>query len=372
MKIGIIGDTHLGSIDYSRKRRADFSAAFVNAIRLCRDNVAEAICLLGDVFDSAATRRNVDSFAEIVKEISPALIELKTNGVPLIAIPGNHEYGRGREAGELSTLEHLGFIRVLRAAEFAIRDVAICGVPWQHNPSDVPRLVEDLRRSSRSAHKILLLHNFVKGARSIPSHLWEVDPASCAGFAKIFVGHHHVYEALGDCVMPGSTETQNMLDESEKCVVIYDCESRSVEPHPLPKTHRVLVLDYDISIMPMSELISRIARDLDDNGRCAGAFVYIRVRGTVRAGNTISQAEIQEVLRGRELFDSCIELRYSTEAKTAAESLRGASVDNLLGRTFTGRQLKKAKHYLAYSDGEKLFEDIREAILSDHQKHKSR
>jgi hypothetical protein len=163
-----------------------------------------------------------------------------------------------------------------------------------------------------------------------------------------------------------------MLDESEKCVVIYDCESRSVEPHPLPKTHRVLVLDYDISIMPMSELISRIARDLDDNGRCAGAFVYIRVRGTVRAGNTISQAEIQEVLRGRELFDSCIELRYSTEAKTAAESLRGASVDNLLGRTFTGRQLKKAKHYLAYSDGEKLFEDIREAILSDHQKHKSR
>ena len=64
MRIGVIGDTHLGSTDYSRKRRTDFSAAFVNAIEACRDRKAEVICLLGDVFDSAATGRNIDAFAD--------------------------------------------------------------------------------------------------------------------------------------------------------------------------------------------------------------------------------------------------------------------------------------------------------------------
>lgn len=73
MRIGIVGDTHLGSTDYSRKRRADFSAAFVNAIDAYRLHEAEVICLLGDAFDSAATRRNVDALAEILKEISPTL-----------------------------------------------------------------------------------------------------------------------------------------------------------------------------------------------------------------------------------------------------------------------------------------------------------
>src|SRR6266536_635848 len=88
MRIGIIGDTHLGSTDFSRKRRADFSAAFINALEACRTRDVDAICLLGDVFDSAATRRNVDGFAEVVNEISQSLTDLKKAGLPIIAIPG--------------------------------------------------------------------------------------------------------------------------------------------------------------------------------------------------------------------------------------------------------------------------------------------
>ncbi len=162
MRIGIIGDTHLGCTDYSPKRRADFSAAFCNAVEICRDKGSDAICLLGDVFDSAATRRNVDAFAEILKEISPSLVQLKTAQIPLIAIPGNHEFGRGREAGELTVLECLGFVRVLRGTEFKHGSVRICGIPWQHDPAEVPRLVELFRGSSHSGPQILLLHNFIR------------------------------------------------------------------------------------------------------------------------------------------------------------------------------------------------------------------
>jgi len=176
MRIGIIGDTHLGCTNYSLKRRADFSAAFRNAIEICRDKGSDIICLLGDVFDSAATRRNVDAFAETLSEISPSLVQLKTANIPLVAIPGNHEFGRGREAGELRALECLAFVHVLRGTEFRHGPVRICGIPWQNDPAEIPRLIEVFRTPSRSGSRVLLLHNFVRGTRSIPSELWEMDP----------------------------------------------------------------------------------------------------------------------------------------------------------------------------------------------------
>jgi DNA repair exonuclease SbcCD nuclease subunit len=372
MRIGIIGDTHLGCIDYSPKRRADFSTAFCNAVEICRDKGSDAICLLGDVFDSAATRRNVDVFAQILKEISPSLVQLKTGQIPLIAIPGNHEFGRGREAGELAVLECLGFVQVLRGTEFRLGSVRICGIPWQCDPAEVPRMIEIFRNSSQSGQQILLLHNFIKGTKSIPAKLCEVDPRCCEAFDKVFVGHHHIYETVANCVIPGSTEVQNMLDQSEKCVIVYDCETKNVEKYALPKTHRVIILTYDIALFTVSELLFTIARDLDANGVCAGAFVYIRISGTGRASHGLFKTEVLALLRERELFDCYIDLRYSTEAKTAAESRRGASIEQILRRSFRGKDLTKARRYLNYVGSEELFTDIREIILSDHQKPKAR
>ncbi len=372
MRIGIIGDTHLGCTDFSPKRRADFSTAFCNAVRTCLENGAETICLLGDVFDSAATRRNIDAFAEILKEISPTLSQLKSASIPLMAIPGNHEFGRGREAGELTALECLGFVHVLRGAEFKCGSVRICGIPWQHDPAEVPKLVGRLRGPSQAERQILLLHNFIKGTKSIPSQLWEVDPQCFEGFDKAFAGHHHVYETVGNCVLPGSTEVQNMLDQSEKCIVVYDCHADTVTRHALPKTHRVVVLAYDIALLTAPELLSAISRDLDANGASADAFVYLRLSGSIRANHGLSKSEVLALLRERELFDYYIDLRYSTEAKTAAESRRGASIEHVLRRTFRGRDLTKAKRYLGYSESEQLFTDIREEILSDHKKSQAR
>ncbi|HZP05370.1 MAG TPA: metallophosphoesterase [Terracidiphilus sp.] len=372
MRIGIIGDTHLGCTDYSRKRRADFSTAFCNAIKICTDRNVDAICLLGDVFDSAATRRNVDAFAEILKEISPSLSSLKTAKLPLIAIPGNHEFGRGREAGELTILESLGFVQVLRCTAFQLGSVRICGIPWQHDPTEVPKIVDHFRKTICSGPQILLMHNFIKGARAIPPELGEIDPGCCTDFARTFVGHHHIYETVDRCVIPGSTETQNMRDQSKKYVVIYDCEKDYIEKCELPKTHHVVVLDYDITQLPVPELLSAIMRDLDSNDGLAGAFVYVRIHGIARAKHGLSKTDILSFLRERDLFDYYIDLRHSTEAKTATESRRGASIEQVLRRSFHGNDLAKARRYLAYSESERLFADIREDILSDHQRAKTR
>jgi len=365
--IGIIGDAHLGCTDYSHKRRADFSIAFCNAIQVCRDNGAEAICLLGDVFDSAATRRNVDTFAELLRDISGQLTELKRTKIPLIAIPGNHEYGRGREGGELAVLEHLGFAHILRGTEIDLGPVRVCGIPWQNTPAQIPTFVDKLRqKSSNRKRQILLLHNFIAGGQYMPSEYCEIDPKELQGFDHVFVGHHHVYEVVGHCTIPGSTETQNMIDKSDKCVVLYNSDSDAVSRHLLPKTHDVLILRYDLSALSPQDVVAALSRDLDSNKHCKQAFVYVEVRGTLLANQVISKAELTAILCERDLFDYCIDLRYSTQSKSASESRRGASIEQILHRAFPGKELAKAKQYLAYDEGEKLFTDIRERILSDN------
>jgi DNA repair exonuclease SbcCD nuclease subunit len=367
MKIGMIGDAHLGSTDYSVKRRSDFSKAFTNAIELCVKQGAEAVCLLGDVFDSAATRRSVDAFAEILREISPTLLMLKKQGIPLIAIPGNHEYGRGREAGELSVLESLNLMHVLRLTEIKLDNVGICGIPWQEDATRIPNLANTLGRASTAQHKILLLHNFVKGANSIPSQLWQVDSSVSDGFDKVFVGHHHIYEEVGAFIIPGSTEIQNMLDDSPKFVVVYDTESRAAVRYPIPQTHRVILLKYDAAAITGKSIPKKIADDLNCNGDCTGAFIYIRVSGTIKSKDSVSKAEILAVLRERNAFDYYVDLLHSTESKTARESIKGASIDQVLRLEFKGKELDKARRYLQSGSPEELFSSIRERILSDNK-----
>jgi hypothetical protein len=199
-----------------------------------------------------------------------------------------------------------------------------------------------------------------------------VPLAVADGFDKVFVGHHHVYESIANCVVPGSTEVQNMRDQSEKCVVVYDSESRDLKRLALPRTHPVILLRYDASDCAPQELLATIARDLGEPHGGRGAFVYVEISGTIKAGQSLSRAEILSLLRERDLFDYFVDLRYSTETKTAAQaSQRGSSIDNVLRASFKGRDFWKARRYLAYSDDEELFTVIREEILSGHYEPKT-
>jgi DNA repair exonuclease SbcCD nuclease subunit len=364
MRIGFIGDTHLGCTDYSQKRRSDFSLAFSNAINICRDNTAELICLLGDVFDSAATRRNVDAFATLIGEISPALDGLDRSKVPVVAIPGNHEFGRGREAGELSVLEHLGFVQVLRCSHLDIGSVRIHGIPWQHSAEEFTHAVSAMDVKDRRKSHLLLMHNFVRGTRHIPTQLGEIDVDQLHAFTKVFVGHHHVHESIANCVIPGSTEVQNLLDKSEKGVVLYDTDQDKSDWHPLPRTHEVLIYRFDCSSRSASEIIHDLETELDGAGGCDSAFVYVDVIGTANASQAISKAEIAACLRARNVFDYCVEFHFSTRSRSAAATRRGASIETIIKKEFEGKELTKARIYLSYGESEELFSDIREKILS--------
>ncbi len=95
--------------------------------------------------------------------------------------------------------------------------------------------------------------------------------------------------------------------------------------------------------------------------------MYLRVSGTVRPGQCLSRAEIVSLMRDRDLFDYFVDLRYSTEISTAAQAVHtGSTIESMLLASFKGRDLEKARRYLASPGGEELFTAIREEILSGH------
>src|SRR5207247_468399 len=112
--MAVIGDVHLGCRQYTEKRVADFSKQFVSAMEGAISRDVDCILLLGDIFDSSAYRRSVDSFASVLSEIGGVLQRIRAKGIQVFAIAGNHEYGRGREAGEIRVLNDLGFLRLLK------------------------------------------------------------------------------------------------------------------------------------------------------------------------------------------------------------------------------------------------------------------
>jgi DNA repair exonuclease SbcCD nuclease subunit len=365
VKLGIIGDAHLGCADYTEKRRADFAAAFANAIETSLLNGAEGLCLLGDVFDSALMRRNVEAFAATMKEVAPILLKLRTLQVPVLAIAGNHEYGRGREAAELQVLESLGFLRVLRDEEVVIDGCGIIGVPWQSEDElpALPAKVKDLARSSRSSRTILLLHNFIRGSGSIPSHLGEIDQSVADGFDRVFVGHHHDAEELGSFVMPGATEVQNLAERNrQKAIAVYDTKSGRAAFHKLPKTRDVIALDYDVAaFVDREHLLTTLSKDLSGKD-LARAFVSVRLTGRANPQCSVTKADLVSLLRERDAFDRYVDMRITRPTKTASAAVHGLGVDRLLQRTF-GSQAPKAQRYVTRCTDDDFAAGIVEEIL---------
>ena len=365
-RLGIIGDAHLGCANYSEKRRADFVTAFCNALRVCLREQCEAICLLGDVFDSDVMKRNVDAFADTLAGIAPALGEVRTAGARLLAIAGNHEYGRGRRAGELRALEAFGLLHVLAGEEVVVGNVGIAGIPWHEEDAihDLRATASRLAASSKARRRVLLLHNYVQGSTRIPRQLWEIDPAVGTGFDRVFVGHHHDREDVGPFVMPGSTEVQDIRESDEaKGVIVYDSDSGTHSFYALPRTRRVIVLTYDAAGVHRDDLLGAISKDLDRRGASAGAFVCIRVAGAVRAGASVTRAEVASLLEGRDLFDRYIEVRVSTETKEGEEVIRGANIEHLLRQHFPKHEAR-AREYIETCTASDFASRIRDRIVS--------
>src|ERR1039457_4080754 len=176
--------------------------------------------LLGDVFDSSAYRRSVDNFAACIGEIAESLIKLKTAGIEVFAIGGNHEYGRGRRGGELRILSDLKIINFIDDEVKEFNGYKIAGISWK---SDLESFRETLKKLGKpTANSILLIHQFCEGSHFVPPFVAEVKKTDLRDWPTVFTGHHHQYEDLGYVVTPGSPEVHAADEVGRKGFVLYD------------------------------------------------------------------------------------------------------------------------------------------------------
>src|SRR5438034_4261989 len=286
MKIAVVGDVHLGCSGYTDKRVSDFSHKFVEAIDLALEHDARIVLLLGDIFDSSAYRRSVDSFATFLHEIAPALLKLKSKEVPVVAILGNHEYGCGREGRAMRILSDLGFVHLLNDQTAEVRGLRFCGIPWKNDIREFGTALSSLQSGSNDT--FLLIHQFVKGSKTIPEKIAQVDPKDLESWKHVFVGHHHVHESFGNICIPGSLEISNVLEiarHAKKGFVVYDSETDEEEFIALRPLRPIKYSEIPIQGLPSSSA-QKLLKDWIIKNAEPHALLIAKLSGKLSSGRS--------------------------------------------------------------------------------------
>lgn len=363
MKIGIIGDPHLGCTKYTDKRSSDFSHKFNTAIDECIKRRVDLVVILGDVFDSSSYRRSVDSFASNLQEVASALLMLKKTGIPVFAIAGNHEYGRGRIGGELRILKSLEIVHFLEDEMVDYNGLVIGGISYK---STTEMFKDALKRmGSPRGDSILLIHQFLEGSKFIKSFLVDAGKKDVKGWGMVFAGHHHQYEDMGYAIAPGSLEIHGASEIGQKGLVIYDTASKSHEFIPLPAIRPMSYIQITADGRSAMDFQEEIEKWITANSN-EGALLVIKISGVLREGKP---SDINwRHLRSLGQRNGCIRVHFdgglTTEVRTAPEIRAMVNFDDYLLERF-GPQGKRAIKYVdSLKDKGRLFsEDLIREIL---------
>ncbi|MEM0143277.1 MAG: metallophosphoesterase [Candidatus Parvarchaeum sp.] len=346
MKIAVMGDLHIGCNDYSEKRASDFSHKFNEAIDLALKQKVQAILLLGDVFDSSAYRRSIDSFALYLHEIAPGLVKAREMDVPILAIMGNHEFGRGREGGELNILADLGFVHLLKDSMFELEGNKFFGISWKNSTEEFLQVLQKFKPDNKS---FLLMHQFVSGAAAIPKDLWEIDNVSLKSWSKVFVGHHHIHESFGNICIPGSLEVHNVLEltsKKPKGFIIYDTDSGKEDFIEMTIGRPIKYLDFEVSsktrILAEKEINDWILKNSEAN-----ALLIIKLSGRLAYGRS-SEINLRES-RSIGIRNGCLAVSFinniNDPIRSAPQIKASMNLDAFLKRWFKSDSSKAIEYF---------------------------
>ena len=315
-RIVLLADTHLG-FDYpvhprvSRRRRGqDFFDNFQRVLDYAVRTRPDLVVHGGDLFFRSRVPPKVVDLAY------ETIFKFGQSGIPLLIVPGNHEWSRLPASLWLgdANIHVLDRPRTVEIAASGYR-IAISGFPFVRN--DVRQrfgsvLAETGWEETSADIKLLCVHQAVEGARVGPSNYTfrsGGDVIKIAdipqGFAAVLAGHIHRMQILTrpqpkgelSIIYPGSIERTSFAEKDEPkgfFEIKLACDETGTwgvhEANFLELPARPMVdIDIDPHIPPAglgAYLRGRIA-DLDKNAivrlRCAGGL-----EGSVRAELTAS------------------------------------------------------------------------------------
>lgn len=366
MKIAVVGDVHLGCSDYSDKRMPDFSQRFVEAMEVALERDVQTVLLLGDIFDSSAYRRSIDSFATFLHGVAPTLLKFREKGIPIVCILGNHEYGRGREGGEIRILSDLGFVRLLNDDVSEIKGVRYCGISWKSNIAEFETVLEKL--NGRAKGSFLLIHQFVKGSKTIPADIAQVDKSDLKEWKRVFVGHHHVHEIFDNICIPGSLEIHNVLEigkKTEKGFVIYDTDSGKEEFVTLKPSRPVKFSDIQVHGVSSAQAQRTLKEWILKNSE-PHALLIAKLTGRLSSGRS-SEIDIRDC-RNCGLQNGCLDVYVMNgiddPIRSASDIKSTMKVDEFFKTWFKKDSQKALEYFDSFHEmGDDFAVQIRDRIV---------
>jgi len=323
-------DVHLGNRQYGRpEREADFARSFRDMVRVAIDEQVDFVLLAGDLFH----KRTVE--AQSFVQAAIMLSRLKEQGIPVLAVEGNHERPFFTEGVSwLEALAQLGLIRVLsgeysegalvlepyddvhgRGAFVDIGDVRIIG--QRYSGASTPRVVADLitaleglRSAPAAAHPaytILMLHAGLEGI--LDQYAGTVTRSALDGLRPyvdyVALGHiHKPYEQDDWIYNPGSLEN-NSVDEVQwedrgYYVVEIDTSPPARHSAQLRRSTRRPYLRHRFSVDPYERpdtLLAALALDLERIPPAGDQPVFeLRLTGILNFGRQdLDLAQVQQL-----------------------------------------------------------------------------
>src|SRR5437588_8804568 len=109
MRLLHTGDWHVGRTIRGRSRTEEFADALREVVGIARQENVDALLLAGDLYDHRSPAPEADAL------VFEALVRLHEAGIPVVAIPGNHDSAMRLEALAM-LLRPIGVTMVPRVA----------------------------------------------------------------------------------------------------------------------------------------------------------------------------------------------------------------------------------------------------------------
>lgn len=364
MKIAIIGDMHLGAFPADERREDSFVQAN-EAIELVLKEDADLILLAGDVFDTRIpTQDTLAKAMQIFLKATEAknkgvkieklsgknekgIPKTALNGVPIIAIHGNHDRRGKGLINPVELLEKAGLLVHLNIATIALsingEKIAVHGMSYVPEKYAAEVLQKFNPTPIKGASNIFIFHQsigqYLYSDEEHPTLMLEDLPR---GFDLVVDGHIHwsdIYNKDGlKFLLTGSTiSTQMRKIEAERPKVIHIFEtgdqvsgvghqlhSKKLESQRelFYETLNFNEIEPDLLRKKISEKLSEIGAKL--KAQSAKPLVRIVLKGTIKHGFEAAELnlhKIEEEFRDKFVLHIGREKLFSRESEGTREIL---------------------------------------------------
>lgn len=338
VRIAHISDAHLGRRQYHlEERERDYAEAFKRALEAARS--ADAVLVTGDLFDYR--RPSPQTISELIDAV-------RSVGLPVVAIGGNHDFNWLRPGDtHLEPLAKLGLIRLLHGACVDLGGVTVIGVGavTREGAVLVRRAVE---KCSPRGTSVLAIHQAVEGVEAgypVQADTYTVKPDLLRGLPVTHVAAGHIHDfALRHPELPiawaGSLEIWDdkefetwVLDGGLRLVrpmarkgfLFLEAGEGSVSVKPVELGHRRRMVRVEAAMeldrASLIRFVEDVARQLD----YPGSIIHVRVVGVAR-GDVPSLGEL------RQMFRRALSVRVEVRAVSSQRVARMGRVSDALMR----------------------------------------